>query len=74
MQKREQSAIFSAYIEKFNELKTIFDNLPEGVVAILDADMNIATANNEFSKILQLPLKNILGQKAAKIFKMIFPI
>ena len=33
MQKREQSAIFSAYTEKFNELKIVSDNLHEGVVA-----------------------------------------
>lgn len=73
MQKIEQSAIFSAYIEKFNELKIVFDNLPEGVVAILDADRNIATANKAFSKMLQLPLENILGQKAAKVFENDIP-
>jgi len=70
MQKIEQSAIFSAYIEKFKALKIVFDNLPEDVVAILDADKNIAAANKAFSKMLQLPLENILGQKAAGILGM----
>lgn len=73
MQNIERAAIFSAYIEKFNELKTIFDNLPEGVVAILDVDRNIVTANKAFSKMVQLPLENILGQKAARVFKNDIP-
>ncbi|MGD8714871.1 MAG: sigma 54-interacting transcriptional regulator, partial [Desulfobacterales bacterium] len=55
------------------ELKTVFDNLPEGVVGILDVDLNIATANNAFSKMLKLPPNNIVGQKATKLFRKKVP-
>jgi two-component system response regulator HydG len=39
-QNREYPAAFSEYINKFQELKTVFDNLPEGIVGILDVDLN----------------------------------
>ena len=68
-QNREYPAAFSEYINKFQELKAVFDNLPEGVVGILDVDLNIATANNAFSKMLKLPPNNIVGQNATKLFK-----
>jgi len=35
--------------------------------------MNIATANKAISEMLQLPLKNIIGKKATKIFKKNIP-
>ncbi len=57
-------AAFSEYVNKFQELKAVFDNLPEGIVGILDVNLNIATANETFSKMLKLPLNNILGQNA----------
>jgi PAS domain S-box-containing protein len=73
MQRTKDASTFSEYIKKFDELKTVFDSLPDGIVAILDADMNIATANRAISKMLQLPLKNIIGKKATKIFKKNIP-
>ena len=73
MQKTKDPSTFSEYIKKFDELKTVFDSLPDGIVAILDADMNIATANRAISEMLQLPLKNIIGKKATKIFKKNIP-
>jgi len=73
MQKTKGPSTFSEYIKKFDELKTVFDSLPDGIVAILDADMNIATANKAISEMLQLPLKNIIGKKATKIFKKNIP-
>ena len=70
---REYPAAFSEYITKFQELKTVFDNLPEGVVGILDVDLNIATANKAFSKMLKLALNNIVGQNATKLFRKNVP-
>jgi len=73
MQKTKRPSIFSEYVKKFDELKIVFDSLPDGIVAILDSDMNIATANKAISEMLQLPLKNIIGKKAGKIFKENIP-
>jgi len=72
-QNRWYPAAFSEYINKFQELKAVFDNLPEGVVGILDLDLNIATANNAFSKMLKLPLNNIVGQNAGNLFRKNVP-
>jgi len=72
-QNREYPAAFLEYINKFKELKSVFDNLPEGVVGILDVDLNIATANKAFSEMLKLPLDNIVGKNAAKLFKKNVP-
>lgn len=62
-----------AYITKFDELKTVFDNLPDGVIAILDKDMNIATANKAVADMLQLPIKNIVGKKITDLFEKKIP-
>jgi two-component system response regulator HydG len=70
---REYPPAFSEYITKFQELKAVFDNLPEGVVGILDVDLNIATANKSFSKMLKLPPNSIVGQNATKLFKKNVP-
>jgi two-component system response regulator HydG len=72
-QNSKYPATFSEYINKFQELKTVFDNLPEGVVGILDVNLNIATANKAFSKMLKLPLNNIVGQNANKLFRKTVP-
>lgn len=69
----KQTSQFSAYIHKFNELKTVFDSLPDGVVAILDRDMNIATANKAIAKMLDLPLETVVGQHTGEVFKEKFP-
>lgn len=74
MQKTKRPSTFSEYVKKFDELKIVFDSLPDGIVAILDADMNIATANKAISEMLQLPLKNIIGKKQAKFSRKIFPV
>ena len=60
---------FSEYINKFRELRSVFDNLPEGIVGILDVGLNIATANKAFSKMLKTPHEKIVGQNAATLFK-----
>ncbi len=57
------------YIDKFNELKTIFDSLPDGIVAILDDRMNIATANKAISEFLGIPLSKIIGKNSNKLFE-----
>ena len=56
MTKNKLPSTFSEYIKKFDELKTVFDSLPDGIVAIVDADMNIATANKAIANMIQLPL------------------
>jgi two-component system, NtrC family, response regulator HydG len=57
------------FVKKFTDLKTVFDSLPDGIVAILDKDMNIASANKTIVEMLQLDLANILGKKATEFFK-----
>ncbi|MFC2088398.1 sigma-54 interaction domain-containing protein [Calditrichota bacterium] len=61
------------FVKKFSDLKTVFDSLPDGIVAILDKDMNIATANKAISEMLQLQLDDILGRKATEFFKEKIP-
>ena len=56
---REYPTAFSEYVNKFKELKTVFDNLPEGIAGILDGDLNIATANKAFSKMLPNSLERM---------------
>lgn len=73
MRKTEHPTTFSEYVKKFDELKIVFDSLPDGIVAILDADMNIATANKAIAEMLQMPLKNIVGKNAVEIFNKNIP-
>lgn len=56
------------YVRKFNELKTVFDSLPDGVVAIMDRELKIATANTAVSEMLHLPMEKIVGQSATDLF------
>ena len=65
--KRIKQTILSEYVEKFDELKLVFDSLPDGVVAILDKNMNIATANTVIEEMLGLPLEDIVGKNAYDI-------
>lgn len=58
----------SEYVKKFDELNTVFDSLPDGVVAILDAEMNVATANKAISEMLDLSSDSIIGRKLSDIF------
>jgi len=64
---------FKEYVNKFDELKTVFDSLPDGVVAILDKDMNIASANKAIGEMLQLALQDIIGRKLIDIFENKIP-
>ncbi len=63
----------SDYVKKFDELKTVFDSLPDGVVAVLDKDMNIATANKSIAEILKLPIDKIVGKKIDDVFSARLP-
>lgn len=60
---------FNDYIKKFEELKTVFDALPDGIVAILDAQLHIASANKAISSFLDLPIDKIVGRKSTDLFK-----
>ena len=53
---------------KFNELRTIFDNLPEGVVVLLDHERNIVAANQTISDFLGYKLEEIIGEKSDQLF------
>lgn len=64
---------FRDYVKKFDELKTVFDSLPDGVIAILDAHMNIATANRAIATIVDLPIESIVGQRFSEIFNNRIP-
>ncbi len=68
-----QPSTLSEYVKKFDELKTVFDTLPDGVVAIVDADMNIATANRAIAKMLDIPLDKIIGRKSTEIVRATIP-
>ena len=61
------------YIKKFGELKTVFDALPDGIVAILDSGMNIASANLAISSLLELPIEQIVGKNSSELFKNTIP-
>ena len=70
---RVKKSRLAYYAEKFDELKTVFDSLPDGVVAILDDKMNIATANKTISEMLDLPTDKIIGSNASELFKERIP-
>ena len=53
---------------KFNELRTIFDNLPEGVVVLFDLEMNIVAANQTVSGFLGYSLEEMIGKKSDQLF------
>ena len=61
------------YTKKFNDLKTIFDSLPDGIIGLLDQNMSIATANKAFADMFDIPMNNVVGKKAKEIFKEKFP-
>ncbi len=65
-------AALNDYVKKFDELKTVFDALPDGIVAILDSGMNIASANKAISTLLDLPVDKIVGKKSSELFKKLF--
>ena len=61
------------YVEKFNQLSTIFDAMPTGVFAILDPKLNIATINKAASLILGTDSEMFIGKNAREIFESHFP-
>jgi two-component system response regulator HydG len=71
--KKIQPSSLTEYVTKFDELKTVFDSLPDGVVAILDKEMNIATANKAIAEMLQLQPENIVGEKISTVFSQKIP-
>ncbi len=60
---------FNDYVEQFDYLRTVFDSIPDGIVAILNKDMNIASANKAISEMLREPLKGIIGKRMSELFK-----
>ncbi|KAA3620044.1 MAG: PAS domain-containing protein [Calditrichaeota bacterium] len=64
---------FSEYVHRFNELKTVFDYLPDGIVAILDEEMKIATANRAIVEMLETPLDAIIGTDVSQLLEKRFP-
>ena len=59
----------SDYTRRFNELRTIFDSLPDGIVAILDKDLKIVATNEAMSKLFNLSPKKIIGSSVTDIIK-----
>jgi PAS domain S-box-containing protein len=60
---------FNDYIKKFEELRTVFDALPDGIVAILDSQLHIASANKAITSFFDLPIDKIIGRKSTELFK-----
>lgn len=71
--KKTISSSLQGYIQRFNELRSVFDSMPDGVVAILDQELNIATANQAIAKMLHVTLKEVIGKKSVEIFKKNIP-
>jgi PAS domain-containing protein len=56
------------YVRKFNELSTVFNNMPVGVFAILDRRSNTATINKTAREILGLDPHSLIGKSALEVF------
>ena len=69
MEHLDRTGDLDSYVGKFDELRTIFDSLPEGVVVILDREMNIATANKTLAAMLDVPVGQIVGTPCADTFR-----
>jgi PAS domain S-box-containing protein len=61
------------YVQKFNELSTVFASMPIGVCAILDQKSNIATMNKTAGEILDSDADSLIGKNAREIFETRFP-
>lgn len=61
------------YTKKFNDLKTIFDSLPDGIIGLLDQNMSIATANKAFAEMFDIPMNKVIGKNAEELFREKFP-
>ncbi len=69
----KQPISFDDYVEQFDRIRTVFDSLPDGIVAILNKDMNIAAANKAISEMLHEPLSGIVGKQLSDLFKEKIP-
>jgi PAS domain-containing protein len=49
----------AVYSTKFNELRSIFDSLPDGIVTIIDKEITIVAANKAASELFKLPDKKL---------------
>lgn len=65
----KQPMSFDEYVEQFDRIRTVFDSLPDGIVAILNKNMNIAAANKAISEMLHEPLQNIIGKRMTDLFE-----
>ncbi|MFH1942133.1 MAG: sigma 54-interacting transcriptional regulator, partial [bacterium] len=61
------------YIQRFNELSSVFNTMPIGVFAILDQKSNIATINKTASEILDSDSQAFIGKNAYDVFEDRFP-
>lgn len=61
------------YVQKFNELEMVFDNMPSGVFAILDQRLNIATINKTASGIIGANSQKVIGRNSREVFESRFP-
>jgi PAS domain S-box-containing protein len=73
VQKNKGKLNLRDYVQKFNELSTVFDSMPTGVFAILDQKSNIATINKTASEILGSDTQALIGKNAREVFKSSFP-
>ena len=64
---------FQDYVQKFNELSTVFDSMPIGVFAILDQESNIATINKTAGEILASDSQSLIGKNAREVLETRFP-
>ena len=70
---KKRNLTFKDYVQKFNELETVFDSMPTGVFAILDQKLNIATINKTAGEILGSECQSIIGKNARQVFESNFP-
>ncbi|MFH1931886.1 MAG: sigma 54-interacting transcriptional regulator [Pseudomonadota bacterium] len=61
------------YVQKFNELEMVFNNMPSGVFAILDKRLNIATINKTASGIIGVNSQQVIGRNTREVFESRFP-
>ena len=57
------------HTHRFNRLKSIFDALPDGIVAIIDQNLKIVAANKAISDIFNITDQKIIGKPLIEIVK-----
>ena len=73
LENKKRNLTLKDYVQKFNELETVFDSMPTGVFAILDQKLNIATINKTAGEILGAECPSIIGKNAREVFECNFP-